>query len=60
MTGSLKVDYLKPVPIKGEMELRARVLEKGERKMIIGCRVLHSGIECATAEAVAVRVRLAA
>jgi len=34
-----------------------RVLEKGERKTIIGCRVLHSGIECATAEAVAVRVR---
>ena len=60
MTGSLKVDYLKPVPIDGEMELRARVLEKGERKTIIGCRVLHSGIECAAAVAVAVRVRLGA
>jgi acyl-coenzyme A thioesterase PaaI-like protein len=60
VTGSLKVDYLKPVPIEGEMELRARVLEKGERKTIIGCRVLHSGIECAVASAVAVRVRLEA
>jgi hypothetical protein len=38
----------------------ARVLEQGERKTIIGCRVLHSGIECATAETVAVRVRLGA
>jgi acyl-coenzyme A thioesterase PaaI-like protein len=60
VTGSLKVDYLKPVPIDGELELRARVLEKGDRKTIIGCRVLHSGIECATAVAVAVRVRLGA
>jgi len=40
--------------------LRARVLVSGERKTIIGCRVLHSGIECATAQAVAVRVRLGA
>ncbi len=60
VTGSRKVDYLKPVPIAGGIELRARVLENGERKTIIGCRVLHSGIECATADAVAVRVNLAA
>jgi acyl-CoA thioesterase FadM len=56
VTASLKIDYLKPVPIEGEMELRARVLEMSERKTIISCRVRHSGIECASAEAVAVRV----
>lgn len=60
VTGSLKVDYHKPVPIEGEMELRARVLEKGERKTIVRCRVLHSGIERATADVVAVRITLAA
>jgi acyl-coenzyme A thioesterase PaaI-like protein len=57
VTASLKVNYLKPVPIEGEMELRARPLEKGERKMLIGCRVLHCGIECATAEVLTVRVK---
>lgn len=60
VTGSLKVDYLKPVPIEGEMELRARVLEKGERKTLVGCRVFHSGIQRAAAETMAVRVRVAA
>ena len=56
VTGALKINYLKPIPIEGSMELRARLLEIGERKMIVGCQVLHSGIECATAEVVAVRV----
>lgn len=57
VTASLKIDYLKPVPIEGEMELRARLLESHERKMLVGCRVLHGGIECASAEVVAVRVK---
>jgi len=58
VTGSLKINYLKPIPIEGEMVLRARVLETGERKTIVGCRVFHSGIERATAEVVAVRATL--
>jgi hypothetical protein len=53
----LKINYLKPIPVVGEMELRSRMLEKGERKMIIGCRVLHGGIECANADAITVRVK---
>jgi acyl-CoA thioesterase FadM len=57
VTGSLKVNYLKPVPIDGEMELRARIIEQSERKMIIGCRVLHEGVLCADAEVVTVRVK---
>ena len=59
VTGSLKVNFLKPVPIEGEMEPRSRVLEKSERKMTVACRVFHSGVECATAEVVTVRVKLA-
>lgn len=57
VTGSLKINYLKPIPVVGEMELRSRIIEKGERKMIIGCRVLHGGIECANADAITVRVK---
>jgi len=57
VTAALKVNYLKPVPIEGKMELRARPLEKSERKTVVGCRVFHSGIECANAEVVAVRVQ---
>ena len=58
VTGSLKINFLKPVPIEGEMVLRARVLDAGERKTIVGCRVFHSDVERATAEVVAVRATL--
>ena len=58
VTGSLKINYLKPISIEGEMVLRARVLETGERKTIVGCRVFHSDVERATAEVVAVRATL--
>ena len=58
VTGSLKVDFLKPMPIEGEMVLRARVCEKRERKTVVTCSVHHSGIECARAEVVAVRIPL--
>jgi len=60
VTGSLKVNYLKPVPIEGEMELRARVLENAQRRVVVGCRVSHSGIECANAEVTTVRVETGA
>jgi acyl-coenzyme A thioesterase PaaI-like protein len=56
VTASLTINFLKPVPIEGEMELRARPVEKGKRKMAIACRVLHGGMECAIGEVVAVRV----
>ncbi len=58
VTGSLKLDYLKPVPIEGEIVLRARIQEKTERKSVINCRVFHHGIECATAKVATVRVSL--
>lgn len=56
VTGSLRVNYLKPVPIEGEIELRARVLENASRRMIVGCRVSQCGIECANAEVTTVRI----
>jgi acyl-coenzyme A thioesterase PaaI-like protein len=58
VTGSLKVDYLRPIPIEGEMMLRAHVIEASERKSIVACSVFHSGIERVTVQVVAVRTKL--
>lgn len=56
VTGALTINYVKPVPIEGEMELRAVVSQKSERKMVVACHVMHNGVECVNAEVVAVRV----
>ncbi len=57
VTGKLSVSYLLPMAIEREMELRARVIDAGERKSVVNCRVLQGGVECASAEVVTVRVR---
>jgi acyl-coenzyme A thioesterase PaaI-like protein len=56
VTGKLTVNYLKPIPIDGEIALHAKVVKKGERTAVVVCRVMHDGVECATSEVVAVRV----
>src|SRR5512136_1221895 len=35
VTGSLKVDYLKPTPLGPELEIRARVTSSSERKSVL-------------------------
>ena len=57
VTGKLGVSYLKPAAIDTELELRAHVADKSERKTIVACRVLQSGVEVANAEIVTVRVK---
>jgi acyl-CoA thioesterase FadM len=57
VTGKLSVNYLKPAAIEGELELRARVTDRADRRYTVGCRVLQQGVECANAEVVAVRVK---
>lgn len=59
VTGRLAVSYLRPADIARPLELRARVVDRGERRSTVACRVLQGGSECATAEVVAVRVRAA-
>lgn len=56
VTGSLHVRYLKPAAVSRPLELRARIVERGERKMVVACSVRQGAVECATAEVVAVRV----
>jgi acyl-coenzyme A thioesterase PaaI-like protein len=57
VTGKLSVSYLKPAVIDERLELRARVVDRSERRSTVACRVLQNGIECATAEVITVRVK---
>ena len=43
VTGSLHVDYLKPTPLAGELELRGRVKEIKGRKVVVETTVLAGG-----------------
>ncbi len=57
VTGRLSVSFLQPMGIDAELELRARVIDQGERKSIVACQVFQHGVECANAEVVAVRIK---
>lgn len=57
VTGRLTISYLQPALIDTPLELRARVVDAGERKSVVECRVLQGDATCASAELVAVRVK---
>jgi acyl-CoA thioesterase FadM len=50
------VDYLKPTPISGALELRGKVKEIKGRKVIVETTVLVDGIATARGEVVAVQM----
>lgn len=56
VTGSLKVDYLKPTPIDGPLEIRARVKEIKGRKVTVSSQLSAKGVVCAQGEVVAVQM----
>jgi acyl-coenzyme A thioesterase PaaI-like protein len=56
VTGSLKVDFLRPTPIDGTLEIRGRVKEIKERKVVVVSELIAGGDVCATGEVVAVRM----
>jgi len=56
VTASLKVEYLKPTPLGPELEVRARTVEVGERKVLVRATVSAGGVVTATGEIVAVRM----
>jgi acyl-coenzyme A thioesterase PaaI-like protein len=56
VTGSLRVDYLKPTPLGPELELRAHVIESGARKSVVAVTVSVAGVTTVRGEAVAVRM----
>jgi acyl-coenzyme A thioesterase PaaI-like protein len=57
VTGSLRMDYLKPALVDQALELRARIVEQSERKVVVACSVRQESVECATATIITVRVK---
>lgn len=56
VTASLKVEYLKPTPLGPELEVRARAVEVGERKVVVHATLSAAGRITATGDVVAVRM----
>ena len=56
VTASLKVDYLAPTPLGTALEIRGRVVEIKEKKVIVEAKVLAGKTLCATGTVVAVRL----
>jgi acyl-coenzyme A thioesterase PaaI-like protein len=56
LTASLHVDYLRPTPIEGPLELRSQVKEIKGRKVVVSTTLSVDGQVCARGEVVAVRM----
>jgi acyl-coenzyme A thioesterase PaaI-like protein len=56
LTASLHVDYLKPTPLGIELEIRGRVKEVKERKVVIAEWIIANGVITVRGELVAVQV----
>jgi acyl-coenzyme A thioesterase PaaI-like protein len=56
VTGSLKVDYLRPTPLGPELELRGTVREIKPRKVLVEIDLLAEGELCVRGEVLAVRL----
>lgn len=56
VTASLRVEYLKPTPLGPELEIRAAVKERSDRKAVITATVTAAGVITARGEVVAVRM----
>jgi len=55
-TGSLHVDYLRPTPLDGPLELRARVKEVKGRKVVVAVTLSAQGKVRARGEVVAIQM----
>ena len=56
VTASLHVDYLRPTPIDSQLELRGRVKELKNRKVVVAVELSAHGEICARGEVVAVQM----
>lgn len=56
LTGTLKVEYLKPTPIDAPVELRSTIVEVKERKVVLATSLFSKGVLCARGEAILVKV----
>lgn len=60
VTAALSLQYRKPVRIEDAIELRARVIDFGERKAVVRCTVHSANAVVVEAEVVVVRMRVPA
>ncbi len=56
VTAALHVDFLRPTPIDGVLEIRGRAVEIKDRKVVVELMLLAHGKECARGSVVAVRM----
>lgn len=57
VTGSLKVNYLKPTPLTGQpVQLRARIVNVDGRKTWMACSLLAGGEETARGDVLGIRI----
>lgn len=56
VTGSLHVDYLRPTPIEGPLELRSQITEVKGRRVTVATTLSARGEVCARGEVVAVQI----
>ena len=56
VTASLHVDYVRPTPIEGPLELRSQVKEVKSRKVVVSTTLSAGGEVCARGEVVAVKI----
>ena len=56
VTGSLHVDYLRPTPIVGPIEMTAKVTEDSGKKIVVDIDLMTEGKPCAKGQVLAIRV----
>jgi acyl-CoA thioesterase FadM len=56
VTAALHVDYLRPTPLGGPLEIRGRIEEIKGRKIVVAATVSAGGQLCARGRVVAVRM----
>lgn len=56
VTASLKVDYKKPTPIDGPLEIRGKIAEVKGKKVVVEARLIFNGEVTVTGQIVAIHV----
>jgi acyl-coenzyme A thioesterase PaaI-like protein len=56
VTASLQVDYVRPTPLGPPLELRARAIDVGTKKVVVSVVISADGVECVRGRAIAVRI----
>lgn len=56
VTASLQVEYLKPTPLDVRLEIKGRVIEMSERKVVVEITVSAEGVICSRGKVIAVQM----